>query len=136
LNDLAATVAAMAGAALPAGAAEDSRSIVPLLEGCQAAAPVRADLIHHSGTGVFSIRRDTWKLVHESEGSGGWPPPAGEPPVPGSPGQLYDLARDPAEQNNLFRQEKGIARELTELLLRQRESRPANDGRSTPRPGG
>jgi len=123
LNDLAATVAAIAGAALPAGAAEDSRSIVPLLEGRQPAAPVRSDLIHHSGTGVFSIRRDTWKLVHESEGSGGWPPPAGEPPVPGSPGQLYDLARDPAEKNNLFHREKAIARELTELLLHQRESR-------------
>jgi arylsulfatase A-like enzyme len=124
LNDLPATIAAMAGAPVPAGAAEDSRSFAPLLEGYESATGIREDLVHHSGTGVFSLRRGTWKLVHESEGSGGWPPPAGGPPVPGSPGQLYDLARDPAEQDNLYTKEKGIARELTELLLRQRDGRP------------
>jgi hypothetical protein len=34
------------------------------------------------------------------------------------------LARDPGEQDNLFRREKRIARELTELLLRRREGPP------------
>jgi hypothetical protein len=118
----------MAGASLPGGAAEDSRSLLPLLEGKTPSTPVRADLIHHSATGVFSIRRGAWKLIHETEGSGGWPPPEGGPPVAGSPGQLYDLARDPGEQVNLFHKEKGMARELTELLLRQRgggSARPA-----------
>jgi arylsulfatase A len=130
LNDLPATLAAMAGAVLPAGAGEDSRSFLPHLLGERPAA-VRDDLVHHSGAGVFSIRRGSWKLVHESPGSGGWPPPAGGSPVPGSSGQLYDLAGDPGEQDNLFFREKGIARELTELLLSRMGSAP--DGGGTPR---
>ncbi len=128
LNDLPATLAAMAGASLPEGAAEDSRSLLPLLEGTAVSTPVRADLIHHSATGVFSIRRGTWKLIHQTEGSGGWPPPAGGPPIAGSPGQLYDLARDPGEQENLFHKEKGMVRELTELLLKHRETGSAGPG--------
>jgi arylsulfatase A-like enzyme len=117
LNDLGATIAAMAGTAFPAGAAEDSRSFLPLLLGRQPAEPVRGHLVHHSAAGVFSLRRGEWKLVHESLGSGGWPPPSGGPPVPGSPGQLYNLAKDPSERENLFLREKTVARELTELLL-------------------
>jgi hypothetical protein len=30
--------------------------------------------------------------------------------------QLYNLARDPAEKDNLFGRDKGIVRELTEFL--------------------
>jgi len=122
LNDLPATLAAIAGAPLPDGSAEDSRSFLPHLLGLTPPNPIRDSLIHHSATGVFSIRRGEWKLIHETLGSGGWPPPAGGAPSPGSPGQLYNLAQDPAEQENLYPREKGIVGELTELLLRQRES--------------
>ena len=76
----------------------------------------RRALIHHSGNGVFSARVQNWKLVHESEGSGGWPPPRGSGPVSGSPGQLYDLSQDPAESQNLFVERADIARELQEYL--------------------
>jgi arylsulfatase A-like enzyme len=120
LNDLPATLAQVAGVRPPDRWAEDSRSFLPLLLGHSPATPVRESLVHHSATGVFSIRRGRWKLIHESLGSGGWPPPAGGAPVPGSAGQLKDLARDPQEQVNLFEREKGIVRELTEMLHRQR----------------
>jgi arylsulfatase A len=119
LQDLPATLAAIAGADLPEGAAEDSRSFLPLLLGQRPNEPVRDSLVHHSGAGVFSIRSGPWKLIHESLGSGGWPPPTGSAPVAGSPGQLYHLERDPAERKNLFHHEKGIVHELTELLFRQ-----------------
>jgi arylsulfatase A len=119
LQDLPATLAALAGASMPERAAEDSCSFLPLLLGHQPARPVRESLVHHSGTGVFSIRSGPWKLIHESLGSGGWPPPEGGAPVPGSPGQLYNLATDPAELENLFTREPGIVRELTELLHTQ-----------------
>ena len=117
LNDLPATLAEMAGTAFPPGAAEDSRSFLPLLLGRKTADPIREDLIHHSGAGVFSLRSGKWKLIHESPGSGGWPPPAGGGPSPGSPGQLYDLERDPGERDDLFASERAVARELTGRLL-------------------
>ncbi len=136
LNDVVSTASEMAGASVPRGAAEDSRSFLPLLLGRTPGEPARVDLVHHSVTGVFSIRRREWKLIHETLGSGGWPPPAGGGPQPGSPGQLYNLALDPAEKNNLFGREKGIVRELTELLEHTRSDadspRAEARGRKTP----
>ncbi|MEI6877100.1 MAG: arylsulfatase, partial [Spirochaetota bacterium] len=119
LNDLPKTVAEIAGTAFPPGSAEDSRSILPLLLGQVPMVSVHEDLIHHSGTGVFSLRSGEWKLIHESEGSGGWPPPSGGSPTPGSQGQLYDLSKDPSEVDNLFSREKAVVRELTGRLLSQ-----------------
>jgi len=122
LNDIVTTVSQMADAPVPEGAARDSRSFLPLLLGRTPGAPVRTDLIHHSVTGVFSIRRAEWKLIHETLGSGGWPPPSGGGPQPGSPGQLYNLAKDPGEERNLFGKERGIVRDLTELLELRRST--------------
>jgi arylsulfatase A len=116
LNDLLATAAEAAQTPVPGGAAEDSVSLLPLLPGRRPPEPVREDLVHHSATGVFSLRRGPWKLIHETLGSGGWPPPSGDGPRPGAPGQLYRLDRDPAEENNLFSHERGMVRELTDLL--------------------
>ncbi len=124
LNDIVATAAEMAGTSVPKGAAEDSRSFLPPLLGGTPSKSARAELIHHSVAGVFSIRKGEWKLIHESLGSGGWPPPAGGGPEPGSPGQLYNLAVDPGESDNLFAREQGIVRELAGLLERSR----SNDG--------
>jgi arylsulfatase A-like enzyme len=117
LHDLLATAASMASVPVPAGAAEDSLDLSPLLSG----EPPRSqtstrNLVHHSGTGVFSLRSGEWKLVCETQGSGGWPPPAGSGPVPGSPGQLYRLDKDPGEVQNLFDREPRIVRELSETL--------------------
>jgi arylsulfatase A-like enzyme len=116
LQDLMATCAAITGAELPPGAAPDSVDILPLLLDEPHGAPPRDSLIHHSGTGVFSVRKGPWKLIHETLGSGGWPPPRGGPPEPGTPGQLYNLADDPAEENNLWGQRQDKVAELLALL--------------------
>jgi arylsulfatase A-like enzyme len=76
----------------------------------------RRALIHHSGNGVYSARVENWKLIFESEGSGGWPPPRGSRPEPGSPGQLYDLYADPGETRNLYGERAPLVQELEELL--------------------
>ncbi len=73
-------------------------------------------IVHHSGFGVFSLRAGSWKYVSESAGSGGWPPPGGTFPVPGSPGQLYDLAVDPQETQNLFNSRPDHARHYQEMI--------------------
>ena len=78
--------------------------------------PIRPDIIHHSVAGVFSIRRGNWKL-EEGLGSGGFSPPRTVEPALGGPkGQLYDLAKDPAELNNLYQKRPDVVDSLATLL--------------------
>ena len=114
LVDFMATCAAIVGYEMPAEAAVDSFNILPALLGDEA--PARETLIHHSSFGVFSVRRGRWKLILGTKGSGGWPTPRDRPPVKGSPGQLYDLATDPAEERDLFEQRGDVVAELSALL--------------------
>ncbi|MDF1755587.1 MAG: arylsulfatase [Verrucomicrobiales bacterium] len=79
---------------------EDSFSLVPAFEG--KAQTDRKTLISHSIGGSFSIREGDWKLC-VSAGSGGWSAPK-EPEAKKQglpPFQLFNLAADKGEQNNL-----------------------------------
>jgi arylsulfatase A-like enzyme len=127
LADLMATCAGVLDAKLPAEAGPDSHNVLPALLGGPRDRPIREAVVSHSVYGVFTIQQGSWKLIHECEDSGGWVPPSGSPPTPGGPGQLYDLAADPAEQDNLFVRCPDVVRRLTELLARYRE-----EGRSAP----
>ncbi|MFP4057618.1 MAG: sulfatase family protein [Candidatus Brocadiia bacterium] len=127
LTDLLATCAAVVGQPLPAQAGPDSYDILPALLGERRESPIRQALVSHSVFGVFCIAQHPWKLIVECQNSGGWVPPRGTGPTPGSPGQLYHLADDPAEQRNLFAQRPGVVRRLTDLLERYKR-----EGRSTP----
>jgi arylsulfatase A-like enzyme len=130
LGDLFATVAEILGEPLPAGAAEDSFSLLPHLTGAAPTGPVRPDAVHHSGNGLFSFRRGPWKLIL-GLGSGGFSLPVDEVPAPGGPlGQLYNLADDPQEQHNLWLERPALVAELTHVLERQRylgHSRPGGN---------
>ena len=127
LNDFFATCADIVGQKLPDNAAEDSTSIVPALEG-RADAPLRDGLVHHSIDGSFAIRAGKWKLALCPD-SGGW-----SAPRPGSAAaknltalQLYDLAEDMGETNNLAAEHPEIVARLKDLLERY-----VAEGRSTP----
>jgi len=63
LIDMFRTLAAIAGSSLPDNVAEDSYNILPYLLGEKFENPIRKDIIHHSGAGVFSIRKGKWKLL-------------------------------------------------------------------------
>ncbi len=102
LVDFLATCAAINGYDLPVGVAQDSASLLPAMLGEPIVKPIHTELIHHSVNGVFSIRQGDWKCIFDTRSSGGWPPPRDGMPVPGSPGQLYNLKNDPAEQTNLW----------------------------------
>jgi arylsulfatase A len=140
--DFFATAADVLGesAAIPAGAAEDSFSLLPLLKNPAQAEAVRPFTIHHSINGSFAIRRGDWKLCLCPD-SGGWSepkPPAGKgqgkakartsgtalPPV-----QLFHLGEDPAERNNLAETKPELVDELAALL-----ETAIRNGRTTPGP--
>ncbi|MBI2947305.1 MAG: arylsulfatase [Verrucomicrobia bacterium] len=127
LTDFMATCAGILGTKLPNDAAEDSVSFLPALLG-KTKRPLRDAVVHHSINGSFSIRLGKWKLELCSD-SGGW-----SAPKPGSPEtqrlpsiQLYDLARDIGETNNLLSKHPEVVKRLTKTLEKY-----VSDGRSTP----
>ncbi len=126
-TDVFATVAEIAGAKVPAGAAEDSTSLLPLLRGGTTAFR-RPPVIAASGSGVLTIRDGAWKYIPHL-GSGGFTEPVRIAPQSGGPtGQLYDLASDPAEQNNGFATHPEIVQRL-EALLRETQKTPSVSAR-------
>ncbi len=127
LNDLFATTADILGEKLPDDAAEDSVSILPILEG-RADKPVREAIVHHSINGSFAIRQHQWKLELCPD-SGGWsaPKPNTESARDLPPIQLYDLSKDIGETRNVQAEHPEIVGRLTRLLEKY-----VADGRSTP----
>ncbi|MEO6786962.1 MAG: arylsulfatase, partial [Chthoniobacteraceae bacterium] len=126
LTDFMATAADVIGVKLPATAAEDSVSLLPVLLGRDG--PRRTTLVSHSINGSFAIRDGNLKLCL-CAGSGGWSAPKpGSPAEKGlPPDQLYDLAADRAETKNLAAEKPETVKRLTELL-----DKYIADGRSTP----
>jgi arylsulfatase A-like enzyme len=124
LIDLLPTVADLIGLPLPEGTAPDGLGFASLLDPAAPERPPRDHLVLHSEAGVFGLRAGAWKLIEGTEGSGGWPPPAGGPPVPGAPGQLYDLASDPGETTNRFADRPDLVRRLEALLDAERRGDP------------
>jgi arylsulfatase A-like enzyme len=128
--DAMATCAEITGFSLPNDAAEDSQSILHLLTGGKPAGPAREGIVHHGADGRLAIRKDHWVLIESGKGGGGEPDwfrkERGYEPHT-LPGELYDLARDPAERRNLYGEHPGVVADLKALLARYR-----NDGRSVP----
>ena len=88
---------------------------------------IRSDIVMHSINGSFSIRKGNWKLEF-CPGSGGWSPPGGNQKNQNLPAiQLYDLATDIEEKNNVQAQHPEIVKELTVLMAKY-----VKEGRSTP----
>ena len=54
-----------------------------------------------SGRKLMTIRSGDWKLI-EGKGSGGFTKVSAEALKEEPEGQLYNLAKDPGEENNLF----------------------------------
>ncbi len=107
LGDFMRTCADLLDEKLPDNTAEDSVSILPLLEG-KTDTPVRESIIHHNHSGFFAIRRGKWKFVLAYGG------------------HLYDMEADPSETNNLFNEKRELAQELHAELVES-----VQNGRST-----
>jgi arylsulfatase A-like enzyme len=105
--DIIATVAEILETKLPANAAEDSFSFLPLLKG--SSAPTRAHAVSCASGGTPGLRLGNWKYI------------------PTQPAQLYDLAADLGETKNLAAAMPEKVAEMKALL-----EKLIADGRSTP----
>jgi len=119
--DLLATLADILEVSLPPYAGEDSYSLVPLLKGDDN--PVREHAVSASISGIPSLRLGPWKLIL-TRGSGGWSPGGDSSQV-----QLYNLAMDLGETENLADKEPERAEQMKALL-----EKLITGGRSTPGP--
>lgn len=137
LGDIVSTMADVVGAKLPDNAAEDSVSFLPALLGQTHPAREHDAIIHHSVSGEFAVRQGDWKLLFVP-GSGGWTAPkddaAREMGLPEY--QLYNLRKDPGEQNNLVEQHPEIVQKLTavaaEIVVKGRSTPGAPQPNDTP----
>lgn len=108
LTDFFATISDVVGKRPPEGAAPDSFSFLPQMQGDKPVA-ARPAVINHSAAGMFAIRSGKWKLIL-GNGSGGRERPNGRPFQ--KPYQLFDLAEDISEKRNVIEEFPEIAARL------------------------
>jgi arylsulfatase A-like enzyme len=129
LTDVLATVAALVG--VDAGRS-DGVDFSPALFGRAWTRPAEAPLVAQSSTGHNVIRSGSWKLI-DRLGSGGFSDPRTMAPTADAPSvQLYDLASDPAEQQNLAAEQPERAAALQRELKKILTSADPGETRGTP----
>ena len=127
LTDFLATAAEVVGAKLPDDAGEDSVSFLPALLG-KADKPLREATVHHSITGAFAVRQGPWKLCFCPDSAGWSTPRPGRDDTSELPRvQLFNLADDIGEKENVQARHPEVIKRLTELMARY-----VSNGRSTP----
>ena len=117
-TDLMATFAAITESQLPDGAGPDSFNLLPVLLGQQAAdQPVRGPVVMAAGSGLMMVRDGDWKLI-DGQGSGGFSKRLknSKQANDDAEGQLYNLAKDPDESENLYNDQPAVVQRLKRLL--------------------
>lgn len=121
-TDLLATLASIVGDELATDEGPDSFDFSPALLGRESSNPVRTSLVMESSAGLMSVREGPWKLI-DGLGSGGFSRPSKVEPAPGGPrGQLYNLANDLGETQNLYDQHPEVVGRLRQILKDAQQS--------------
>jgi arylsulfatase A-like enzyme len=141
--DLLPTVAALAGAKLPAGRTIDGADIGPLMTGQAGAKTPHEAFYYYSGGGQLeAVRSANWKLrvtqPRRRRKKKGAPTPA-PAPQPKEDVELYDLSADIGEENNLADKHPDVVKRLRAMMKAfdaevTKNARPAGRLPSTPRP--
>ena len=124
LTDFFATFAEMTGVKYGPDAGEDSYSMLSLFKG--EGKFDRTDTIHHSGAGMFSVRKGKWKLEFCS-GSGGLDYFGTGRKDGVNDVQLYDMENDISEKQNVADKHPEVIKEFRMMLTEY-----IRNGRSTP----
>jgi hypothetical protein len=120
-----ATCAQITGAKLNPNEAEDSVSILPLLQG-HTGSPVRDFAVHHSSTGKFAVRKGDWVFIDSPSGGENDEPDwfrekRGYKPH-NFPAELFNLNIDISERKNCYGEHPEIVAELAEILSQVKKS--------------
>ena len=122
LTDVLPTVAELVGAKLPKWAAEDGIDQSAQLFDA-GTTRIRESMITQSYVGILSIREGKWKLIFDTQGSGGFYKYSAEVEQMDTlapwrvdlsrSGQLYNIHTDPFERNNLYADHPDVVKHLT-----------------------
>ena len=116
-TDFMATFAEIVGDKFPETATTDSRSFLPILKG-DLGYQVRDTMILNAKGRSVVYRHRNWKLI-TAKGPGGfthWDGKPSEEPA----GQLYNLAKDPSEKNNLWNEMPDKVKVMSALLAKEK----------------
>ncbi|MES2697384.1 MAG: sulfatase-like hydrolase/transferase [Verrucomicrobiota bacterium] len=116
--DIMATLAAVTGAKLASGVAEDSYDQLPVWK--SGAPSPRRSIVHNTVANGYAVRDGQWLFVATKTGAVTRVPPAFEKqqnykPNP-HPAELYDLSKDLGQRNNLYAEQPEKVKELQALL--------------------
>jgi arylsulfatase A len=116
--DLLATIAEIVGGKVPANGGEDSQSFAAVLANPKTTTS-RLPLINHGSSGRFSITEGAWKLIL---------------PAKRAKAELYNLATDPGEENNVITKHpervRDLQKQITQIIVNGRTTKgpaQAND---------
>jgi len=123
LANLMATCQQIVGETNPIYNTEDSYSILDILLGKAKIVASQPAVVHSSSIGYFAIRKGDWKLI-EGLGSGGFTEPRKVDATEEKPaGQLYNLATDISETEDVYARYPDKVKELTQLLAEIKNSK-------------
>jgi arylsulfatase A-like enzyme len=121
LGDFMATCTDILSVSLGPETAEDSISMLPLLQG-NTGRPTRRSVVHHSMTGKFALRTKNWVYIDAPSGGDNEEPDwfrkeRGYEPH-NQPAELFSLDSDLPECNNLYSERPDIVKEMSTELER------------------
>jgi arylsulfatase A len=121
--DIHATLAAIVGADIPAGSAEDSYNQLALIKGEGPSA--RNTVVHNTNPNGYAMRHGDWVLIDSKSGAvskvPAWFDEANGYTENSQPGELYNLREDLAQKKNHYAEMPEKVAELKALLAKVRE---------------
>ena len=123
LTDMFASFSSLVSHAVTDKEGEDSYNVLPAILGSKSKENKDFARIFHSGSGYLAVRKGDWILIQGTSGSGSNPRTGKGLGIPGitpdslrMTGQLYNLAQDPYQKNNLWKEKPSLRDSLSAII--------------------